>query len=96
MTQDMEKALQGQANHAYKVYRLADKVEDASLEVRRMLLQIASHDFFRALATEEDLKAIKSLLDESTAALKKSADTLSKIDARMLEIARRDPEGESQ
>ena len=96
MTQDMEKALQGQANHAYKVYRLADKVEDASREVRKLLLQCASHDFLRSMVTDEDLKVIKGLMKESLAALKKSADTLSKIDARMLEIARRDPEGEPQ
>lgn len=96
MTQDIEKALRGQANRADMAYTLADKVEDASREVRKLLLQCASHDFLRAMVTEEDLKAIKSLMDESIAALKKSADTLSKIDARVLEIARRDPEGEPQ
>lgn len=96
MTQDMEKTLRGQANRTDKVYVLAYKSVDISREVRSLMLQVASHDFLRTLATEEDLKEIKSLMDESIAALKKSADNLSKIDARVLEIARRDPEGEPQ
>lgn len=96
MTQDIEKALRGQANRTDKVYVLAYKSVDISREVRSLMLQVASHDFLRTLATEEDLKEIKSLMDESIAALKKSADNLSKIDARVLEIARRDPEGEPQ
>ena len=86
---DVEKALRRQANRADELDALNDKIDDTIREVRAWLLNFASHDFFRAQVTEEDLDTMKCLTRESAAALKKVADDLSKMDALLLEIARR-------
>ena len=86
---DIQKALLRQAKRADELRVLTDKVDDTVLEARRWLLDFASHDFFRAQVTEEDMKLIRIQMKETIAAMKRIADDLSQMNAHLLEIARR-------
>lgn len=94
MTQDIKKALERQALRADIAYELADRIRTLGEEVGKILRQHAYYNLTVSLTTEEDMKAIKKLMDGALAALNKSDASLSEIQTLLHEITGRDPEGE--